>query len=58
MKRFFEEIGMPTHLAQLGIKPENYAQLAANTVRTVKGPVKSYSALDEQAIIEIYKLAE
>ena len=58
MKRFFEEIGMPTHLSQLGIKPENYAQLAANTVRTVKGPVKSYSALDEQAIIEIYKLAE
>ena len=58
MKRFFEEIGMPTHLSQLGIKPENYAQLAANTVRTVQGPVKSYSALDEQAIIEIYKLAE
>ncbi len=58
MKRFFEEIGMPTHLSQLGIKPENYAHLAANTVRTVKGPVKSYSALDEQAIIEIYKLAE
>ena len=49
---------MPTHLSQLGIKPENYAQLAANTVRTVQGPVKSYSALDEQAIIEIYKLAE
>ena len=32
--------------------------VAADTVRTVKGPVKSYSALDEQAIIEIYKLAE
>ena len=37
MKRFFEEIGMPTHLAQLGIKPENYAQLAANTIRHGQG---------------------
>lgn len=44
LRRFFEEIGMPTHLSQLGIKPENYEKLAANTVRTVNGPVKSYSA--------------
>ena len=58
LRRFFEEIGMPTHLSQLGIKPENYEKLAANTVRTVNGPVKSYSPLDEKAIIEIYRLAE
>ena len=58
LRRFFEEIGMPTHLSQLGIKPENYEKLAANTVRTVNGPVKSYSPLDEKAIIEIYHLAE
>ena len=58
MKRFFEEIGMPTHMAQLGIKPENYAHIAANTVKTVKGPVKSYSALDEAALMAIYQLAE
>ena len=49
---------VPTHLSQLGIKPENYEKLAANTVRTVNGPVKSYSPLDEKAIIEIYRLAE
>ena len=58
LRRFFEEIGMPTHLSQLSIKPENYEKLAANTVRTVNGPVKSYSPLDEKAIIEIYRLAE
>ena len=52
------DFGMPTHLSQLGIKPENYEKLAANTVRTVNGPVKSYSPLDEKAIIEIYRLAE
>ena len=58
LKRFFEEIGMPVHMAQLGIKPENYETLAENTLRTVGGPVKSYSPLDKAAIIEIYRLAE
>ena len=58
LKRFFEEIGMPVHMAQLGIKPENYEKLAENTLRTVGGPVKSYSPLDKAAILEIYRLAE
>lgn len=58
LKRFFEEIGMPVHMAQLGIKPEHYEKLAANTLRTVGGPVKSYSPLDKAAILEIYRLAE
>lgn len=58
LKRFFEEIGMPVHMAQLGIKPENYETLAENTLRTVGGPVKSYSPLDKEAIMEIYRLAE
>ena len=34
LKRFFEEIGMPVHMAQLGIKPENYETLADNASRT------------------------
>lgn len=58
MKRFFEEIGMPVHLSQLGIRPEDYDALADNTVRTAKGAVKSYSPLDKAAILEIYRLAE
>ena len=58
LKRFFEEIGMPVHMAQLGIKPKNYETLAENTLRTVGGPVKSYSPLDKAAIMEIYRLAE
>lgn len=58
LKRFFEEIGMPVHMAQLGIKPENYEKLAENTLHTVGGPVKSYSPLDKEAIMEIYRLAE
>lgn len=58
MKRFFEEIGMPVHLGELGIRPSDYQTLAANTLRAANGPVKSYSLLDEQAICAIYRLAE
>ena len=58
LKRFFEEINMPVHRAQLGIKPESYEKLAENTMRTVGGPVKSYSPLDKEAIMAIYRLAE
>lgn len=49
---------MPVHMAQLGIKPESYEKLAENTMRTVGGPVKSYSPLDKEAIMAIYRLAE
>ena len=49
---------MPVHMAELGIKPADYDALAENTMRTVKGPVKSYSKLDKDAILAIYHLAE
>ncbi len=58
MKRFFAEIGMPVRMEQLGLKPEDYETLANNAVKTVRGPVKSYVPLDEQAIVSIFKLAE
>lgn len=58
LKRFFEEIGMPVHMAQLGIKPENYETLADNAIKTAGGPVKSYVPLDKPAILEIFRLAE
>ena len=58
LKRFFEEIGMPVHLSQLGIKPADYETLADNTIRSVNGPVKSYSPLVKDAILAIYRLAE
>lgn len=58
MKRFFEEIGMPVHMEQLGLHPSDYEALADNTLRTVNGPVKSYTPLDREAILSIYHLAE
>lgn len=58
MKRFFEEIGMPTHLGQLGITPDAYKTLAENAMKTAGGPVKSYVPLDQAAILEIFQRAE
>ncbi len=58
MKRYFEEIGMPVRLSDIGIHPEDYDILAQNTVRTMEGPVKSYIPLDCKEIKEIFKLAE
>lgn len=58
MKRYFEEIDMPVHMSQLGLKPEDYPVLAENALRTVGGYVKSYVPLDKDAICEIFKLAE
>ncbi len=58
MKRYFEEIGMPVRLAELGITPKDYGTLAENAMRTVGGPVKSYIPLDGDGIKAIFKLAE
>ncbi len=58
LKRYFEEIGMPVKLPQIGIMPEDYEKLAENAMRTVNGPVKSYVPLGKEEIISIFRLAE
>lgn len=58
LREYFEEIGMPVRMAQIGIAPDEYGVLAKNTVRTVGGPVKSFLPLDDAALFEIFKSAE
>lgn len=58
LKRFFEEVGMPVHLSEIGIEPKDYDALAENAMRTVNGPVKSYIPLGKEEILSIFKLAE
>lgn len=58
LKRFFEEIDMPTHIAQLGVKPEEYGLLAENAMKTAGGPVKSHVPLGKDELLEIFRLAE
>ena len=56
MERFFTEIGMPTHMHELGITPADYQPIIDLTTR--KGPVKSYIDLGPKEIHAIYLLAE
>lgn len=57
MRAYFKEIGMPTTMGELGLKPEDYDEIIAKT--TANGnKVKSYVPLGREELLAIYKLAE
>lgn len=58
MKRYFTEIGMPTHMSELGLTPDEYDAIIALTTRGGTRPVKSYIDLGPEEIRAIYALAE
>ena len=58
MKRYFTEIGMPTHMSELGLTPDEYDAIIALTTKGGTRPVKSYIDLGPQEIRAIYALAE
>jgi len=58
LKHYFEEIGMPVHMQELGIRPDDYPVIAKNAMKTVCGPVKSYIPLGMEEIEAIFRLAE
>lgn len=58
MKRYFTEIGMPTHMSELGLTPDEYDAIIALTTKGGTRPVKSYIDLGSEEIRAIYALAE
>lgn len=58
MKRYFTEIGMPTHMSELGLTPDEYDAIIALTTKGGTRPVKSYIDLGPEEIRAIYALAE
>lgn len=58
MKRYFTEIGMPTHLSELGLTPDEYDAIIDLTTKGGTRPVKSYIDLGPEEIRAIYALAE
>lgn len=58
MKRYFTEIGMPTHMSELGLTPDEYDAIIDLTTKGGIRPVKSYIDLGPQEIRAIYALAE
>lgn len=58
MKRYFTEIGMPTHMSELGLTPDEYDAIIDLTTKGGTRPVKSYIDLGPDEIRAIYALAE
>lgn len=58
MKRYFTEIGMPTHMSELGLTPDEYDAIIDLTTKGGTRPVKSYIDLGSEEIRAIYALAE
>lgn len=58
MKRYFTEIGMPTHMSELGLTPDEYDAIIDLTTKSGTRPVKSYIDLGPDEIRAIYALAE
>lgn len=56
-KQFVESLGLPTNVRELGVKEEDLAYLAHSAMRTTPdGKVGCFSELDDEDIIQIYKL--
>ena len=58
MKRYFTEIGMPTHMSELGLTPDEYDAIIDLTTKGGTRPIKSYIDLGPDKIRAIYALAE
>lgn len=58
MKRYFTEIGMPTHMSELGLTPDEYDAIIDLTTKGGTRPIKSYIDLGPDEIRAIYALAE
>lgn len=58
MKRYFTEIGMPTHMSELGLTPDEYDAIIDLTTKGGTRPIKSYIDLGPAEIRAIYALAE
>lgn len=58
MTAYFKEIGMPTTMGELNIKPEDYERIADLTTNKGSKSLNSYIQLTKEDILNIYKLAE
>ncbi len=57
-KSFFRELGMPVTMAELGVTPDWYEKIASYTTDFDKKTIVSYTPLNTERIMEIYRLAE
>ena len=59
MRAYFRSLGMPTHMSELGVTPDEYEYISGLTTNGGANTIPSYrGALTQEDIIAIYKLAE
>lgn len=59
MRERYRSWGMPTTMAELGVKPDEYEKIASLTTNCDKNKLASFSGpMGVKEIIEVYKLAE
>lgn len=54
---FYQSLGLPANLRELGVREEDLANLSTRVKRNPDGTCGHYLALNDQDILEVYKLA-
>lgn len=57
LEAYYEEMGLPTTMRQLGIPADHFADMAAQAV-SVRGPIGGLQKLDANDVLAIYNLAD
>jgi len=55
LKAFFDQIGLPTRLGQVGIDPRRFSEMAKKS--TQNGSLGNFKKLDEEDVLNIFNLA-
>lgn len=56
LERFYRELGLPTAMEELGIRPEDFPLMAEQAI-SVRGPIGGLEKLDARDVEAIYRLA-
>lgn len=56
LEGFYRELGLPTSMEELGIRPEDFPLMAEQAI-SVRGPVGALERLDAEDVRNIYRLA-
>ena len=54
-EEFFKNLGMPSHLSEVGIDSEKFEEMAAEAVRTSGVATRSYYPLQKEDIVKIFE---
>lgn len=55
LKQFIRELGMPTHLREIGIGDEHFEEMADKVLRDY-GPFGDIHIFDKESIVELFRL--